>query len=110
MHAMHTTASGYRRELFVGLLDIFGSEARATTLTLAPALALTLTLTLSPLHLPCISQVLGVNGFEQLMINYANDKLQYFFTQTAISLVLAEYREQVRSRPHLPHISPTAPP
>jgi myosin heavy subunit len=42
---------GYRRELFVGLLDIFGSE------------------------------VLEVNGFEQLMINYANDKLQFFFTQ-----------------------------
>ena len=38
--------------------------------------------------------MLAVNGFEQLMINYANDKLQYFFTQTAISLVLAEYREQ----------------
>ena len=28
------------------------------------------------------------------MINYANDKLQFFFTQAAISLVLAEYREQ----------------
>ena len=53
--------------------------------------------------------MLAVNGFEQLMINYANDKLQYFFTQTAISLVLAEYREQVRppqNSAYLPHISP----
>lgn len=32
--------------------------------------------------------------FVQLLINYANDKLQYFFTQTAISLVMREYREE----------------
>ena len=30
----------------------------------------------------------------QLLINYANDKLQYYFTQTAISLLLAQYEEE----------------
>ena len=49
---------------FIGILDIFGFE------------------------------VFDENSLEQLLINYANDKLQYFFTQTAISLVMAQYREE----------------
>jgi myosin-5 len=39
-------------------------------------------------------QVFAVNGFEQLLINYANDKLQYFFTQTAIGVVAKLYESE----------------
>ena len=53
-----------KKELFIGLLDIFGSE------------------------------VFAVNGFEQLLINYANDKLQHFFTQTAIGVVAKLYASE----------------
>ena len=56
--------SGRAKELFIGLLDIFGSE------------------------------VFDSNGFEQLLINYANDKLQYYFTQTAIGLVMKLYESE----------------
>jgi len=52
------------RERFIGLLDIFGSE------------------------------VFDINGFEQLLINYANDKLQYFFTQTAIGVIAKLYESE----------------
>jgi myosin-5 len=48
----------------IGILDIFGSE------------------------------VFDTNGFEQLLINYANEKLQAHFTATAIGLLQAEYVAQ----------------
>ena len=49
---------------FIGLLDIFGSE------------------------------VFAVNGFEQLLINFANERLQQLFTATAIRLVQQEYEAE----------------
>jgi myosin heavy subunit len=71
-HASHATtadapSTGHSRQpsgakdLFIGLLDIFGSE------------------------------VFETNGFAQLLINYANDKLQHYFTQAAIAMVHALY-------------------
>ncbi|KAL1519471.1 hypothetical protein AB1Y20_022990 [Prymnesium parvum] len=50
---------------FIGLLDIFGSE------------------------------VFPTNGFEQLLINYANDKLQWYFTQTAIRGLVELYAAEL---------------
>ena len=49
---------------FIGLLDIFGSE------------------------------VFESNGFEQLLINFANERLQQLFTATAIQRVQAEYQSE----------------
>uniref|UniRef100_A0A7S2IWU7 Myosin motor domain-containing protein n=1 Tax=Haptolina brevifila TaxID=156173 RepID=A0A7S2IWU7_9EUKA len=72
-----STAPG--RDLFIGMLDIFGSE------------------------------VLMVNGFEQLLINYANDKLQYFFTQTTISHVIKEYEAEGVAGNYLKAIRDIAP-
>ena len=56
-----TGSSGGGGGGFIGLLDIFGNE------------------------------VFEVNGFEQLLINFANEKLQQYFTATAIAHVQAEY-------------------
>ncbi|KAL1518502.1 hypothetical protein AB1Y20_002793 [Prymnesium parvum] len=39
-------------------------------------------------------ETLAVNGFEQLLINYANEKLQAHFTAAAISLVQSEYQAE----------------
>ena len=58
------TTNRASRSLFIGLLDIFGSE------------------------------VFKVNSFEQLLINYANDKLQHYFTKTAIDLVIRLYEDE----------------
>ena len=49
---------------FIGLLDIFGSE------------------------------VFDHNGYEQMLINYANDKMQFFFTEIAVGLVLRLYERE----------------
>ena len=50
---------------FIGLLDIFGNE------------------------------VFGVNSYEQLLINFANEKLQQHFISTAISHVQAVYEAEM---------------
>ena len=59
----HRTSSGYTGQYgVIGLLDIFGFECFAT------------------------------NGFEQLCINYANEKLQHKFTEDIFRQVQAEYK------------------
>ena len=40
------------------------------------------------------SEVFECNGFEQLLINYANERLQQLFTATAIARVQAEYASE----------------
>ena len=61
----HRVSSGYTGQYgVIGLLDIFGFECFAT------------------------------NGFEQLCINYANEKLQHKFTEDIFRQVQAEYKSE----------------
>jgi len=60
----------------IGLLDIFGSE------------------------------VFDTNRFEQLLINYANDKLQNYFKQTTVGKVKELYEREEIGLSHLPSSEP----
>ena len=60
----------------IGLLDIFGSE------------------------------VFDKNNFEQLLINYANDKLQNYFKQTTVGRVRELYESEEIGLMHLPSAEP----
>jgi myosin V len=93
--AINTSTSRKRdvvKEGIISLLDIFGFEVSQATP--CHRLAMIHALISYPTPLQTSPQCFVTNRFEQLCINFANEKLQQKFTQDVFKTVQIEYEEE----------------